>query len=103
MEKAKKEQTKRRWSGEDKLKILKEGQTSGASVAEVCRRHGIDPAQYYHWLKMSEEGAKQALNPGIKEKPSQREERLKRELERMKSVIVEITAENLEPKKSLGE
>ena len=95
--------SKRRWSGEDKLKILKEGQTSGASVAEVCRRHGIDPAQYYQWLKASEEGAKQALNPGSKEKPSQREERLQRELERMKSVIAEITAENLDLKKSLGE
>jgi hypothetical protein len=56
----------------------------------------------YQWLKLAEEGMKQALN-GAKEKPSQREERLRRDLERMKGVVVEITAENLELKKSLGE
>jgi transposase-like protein len=95
--------SKKRWSGEEKLEILKEGQTSGASISEVCRRHGINPAQYYQWLKASEEGAKQALSRNGKEKPSQREERLLRDLERMKAVIVEITAENLDLKKSLGE
>ena len=95
--------SRKKWTGEEKHKILKEGQTSGASVSEVCRRHGIDPGQYYQWLKASEEGAKQALSPGKKEKPSQREERLQRDLERLKGVIVEITAENLDLKKSLGE
>ena len=45
---------------------------------------------------------RQAFNGDKKEKPSQREERLQRELERMKAVVVEITAENLELKKSLG-
>jgi hypothetical protein len=46
---------------------------------------------------------KQALNGVGKEKPSQREERLRRQLERMKAVVVEITAENLELKKTFGE
>jgi transposase len=95
--------SQRRWTPEEKLKILKEGQGSGASVAEVCRRHGINSGQYYQWLKAAEEGMKQALNGVGKEKPSQREERLRRQLERMKAVVVEITAENLELKKTFGE
>jgi hypothetical protein len=46
---------------------------------------------------------KQALNGNVREKPSQREERMRQQLERMRAVVVEITAENLELKKSLGE
>jgi transposase-like protein len=95
--------SQKRWRVEEKLKILKEGQSSGASVAEVCRRHGINSGQYYQWLKVAEEGMKQALNGAGQEKPSQREERMRRELERMKAVVVEITAENLELKKTFGE
>ena len=94
--------SQKRWAPEEKLKIVKEGQSSGASIAEVCRRHGINSGQYYQWLKLAEEGMKQALNGAGKEKPSQREERLRRDLERMKGVVVEITAENLELKKSFG-
>jgi transposase-like protein len=94
--------SQKRWAPEEKLKILKEGQSSGASIAEVCRRHGINSSQYYQWLKLAEEGMKQALNGAGKEKPSQREERLRRDLERMKGVVVEVTAENLELKKSFG-
>jgi len=48
--------------GRGKAQILKEGQTSGARSLRFCRRHGINPAQYYQWLKASEEGAKQALS-----------------------------------------
>ena len=92
----------KRWPVEEKLTILKEGQNSGASIAEVCRRHGINTGQYYQWLKVAEAAMRQAFNGDKKEKPSQREERLQRELERMKAVVVEITAENLELKKSLG-
>jgi len=92
----------KRWSVEEQLTILKEGQSSEASTAEVCRRHGINTGRYYQWLKVAEEAMRQAFNGEQKEKPSQREERLQRQLERMKTVLVEITAENLELKKSWG-
>ena len=95
--------SQKRWSVEEKLKILKECQSSGASIAEVCRRHGINTGQYYQWLKVAEVAAKEALNGSKKEKPSQREQRLERDLERLRNVVVEITAENLELKKSFGE
>ncbi len=87
----------------EKWKILQEGEKSGASISEVCRHHGINTGQYYQWQRAAEEGARQALNGSGAEKRSQREERLARELERMKSVVAEITAENLELKKSFGD
>ena len=95
--------SRKRWSADQKLKILKEGQTSGASIAEVCRRHGISSGQYYQWLSVAEQAAQEALNGSKREKPGQKEERMRRELERMKSVIAEITAENLELKKTVGD
>ena len=33
--------TRKRWALEQKLKVLKEARMSGATIAEVCRRHGI--------------------------------------------------------------
>ena len=95
--------TRRRWSGKEKFQIIKECQQSGASVSEVCRRHGLSTAQYYDWLKQAEQAAVEALQNGQREKPTKREERMKRELTRMKDVVVEITAENLELKKTLGD
>lgn len=94
---------RKRWPAKEKMKILKEGQQSGASIAEVCRRHGINTGHYYQWLKQADAGALEALNGNHREKPSKREERLRLELERMKSVVAEITAENLELKKTFGD
>ena len=87
---------------EQKLEVLKEARMCGASIAEVCRRHGMTTSRYYQCEKISEEGSRQALNGEHKEKPSQREERLQRENERLKSVVVELTTENLDLKNLRG-
>lgn len=94
---------RRRWTAKDKLKILREAQDSGASISEVCRRHGISSGLYYKWQERAEAGALQSLNGKREDRPSVRELRLQCELERMKSVIAEITAENIDLKKNLGE
>jgi len=39
----------RRWSEEDRLRILGEAFAPGACVAEVCRRHDISSALIYTW------------------------------------------------------
>lgn len=93
----------KRFSPEQKLKVIKEVQSSGATISEICRRHGISTTLYYHWLSIADQAAKQALNGKRPEKPSQKEERMRRELERMREVVAEITVENLELKKTFGE
>jgi transposase len=42
-----------RWKSpaEEKIRILLEGIRAELSVAELCRREGIHPTVYYHWLK----------------------------------------------------
>ena len=42
---------RRRWSSEDKLRILREVSAPGASVAVVARRHDISRSQIYQWRR----------------------------------------------------
>lgn len=42
---------RRRWSEEERLRILSEAFEPGACVAEVCRRHDISSALIYTWRR----------------------------------------------------
>lgn len=54
---------RRRWSEEERLRILSEAFAPGACVAEVCRRHDISSALIYTWRrKLREAGAAQEAN-----------------------------------------
>jgi len=70
----------------------------GVEISEVCRREGMNPTMFYTWRKKLMASAAQVFD----EKPKKRDverERMEREMSRMKDVIAEITAENLELKK----
>jgi transposase-like protein len=92
---------RRKRSSKEKLEILLEGLSSESGVAEVCRRRGITPTQFYLWKKRLLKSAERVFRDG-KEKGSRREEKLAEEVGRLKSVIAEITTENLDLKKTLG-
>lgn len=42
---------RRRWSDEERLRILAEAFSPGACVAEVCRRHDVSSALIYTWRR----------------------------------------------------
>ena len=42
---------RRKWTAADKLRIVLAGMQAGVEVAELCRREGINPTQYYGWKK----------------------------------------------------
>jgi transposase len=42
---------RRRWSTEEKLRILAQSVAPGSSVSLVCRMHGISSGQLYTWRK----------------------------------------------------
>lgn len=44
-------QRRRRWSDEERLRIMSEAFAPGACVAEVCRRHDISSALIYTWRR----------------------------------------------------
>ena len=91
---------RRRWSSEDKLRIVLAGLEPSVEISELCRREGINPTQYYAWKKTLLSSAARVFNEQ-QQKPSKKEERLVSDLSRCKDVIAEITAENLDLKKTL--
>jgi len=97
---------KRRFSGEEKYQVLEEAHQPSASIAEVCRRHQISTSLYYHWESLAKKGALESLNGRNNHKGKKgfgEIERLRAKISRMRSVISEITEENLVLKKNLGE
>lgn len=54
-------QTRRKFSAEDKIKIVLEGYRKEIPIAELCRRERISAAVYYVWLKEFMEGGKDRL------------------------------------------
>jgi transposase-like protein len=92
--------SRRHWTGEAKLQIIEEGRQTPQTVSEVCRRHGIAPGQFYAWEKKARQGALKALREGRRgRKPGRREVELETEITRLRAVVSELSAENLELKK----
>ena len=52
--------TRKRYSSEDKIRIVLAGLRGEDSIAELCRQEGISQSQYYSWSKeFMEAGRKQ--------------------------------------------
>jgi putative transposase len=43
---------RKRFQAERIVEILREAERDGASVAEVCRAHGVSEATFYRWKKV---------------------------------------------------
>ncbi len=47
---------RRHWPTEEKLKIMSEALTPGATISSVADRHGVCRSQLYTWLRLAREG-----------------------------------------------
>ena len=47
---------RRRWTTDEKLRIVEETLTCGDSVSAVARRHGVAPDLLYRWRRLMTEG-----------------------------------------------
>ena len=56
-----KRRTRKKYSTEEKIRIVLEGLRGEASIAELCRREGIHPNIYYKWSKDFLEAGKKRL------------------------------------------
>src|SRR3978361_2033022 len=63
-------QRRRRWSAEEKVAIVQETYTPGASVSMVARRHGVAPNQVFNWRRLYSEGALSAVGAGEEVMPA---------------------------------
>lgn len=93
-------QSRRHWTAEEKWRIIEEARQTGQTVSEVCRRHGLATGQFYGWEKQARQGALEALrNTERGRKKENPLLPLQTEIDRLRAVIAELSAENLAPKK----
>ena len=95
---------RRKYTVEDKVRILEEAREPNTTVSEVLRRHQVDQTTFYRWERQARAGMREALagRVGREGKATDREiERLEHELEKKRRVIAEVVEENLELKRGL--
>ena len=93
---------RRRFSAEEKIRIVLEGLRGEVSVAELCRREGIASNLYYRWSKEFLEAGKKRLNGDtVREATSDEVKVLRSENRELKEVVAEMTLKNRVLRKSL--
>ena len=73
--------TKKRWSAEDKYRIVVEALTTSAETAEICRKCGLSPNTFYPWREKFLEAGKATMvgktNAAAAKAPQKENDRLK--------------------------
>lgn len=104
-----KKKSRRRYSAEQKAKILKEHLLEKKPVSEVCENNGIQPSLFYQWQRQAGENLAAALEASNGSPRASRERALEAQLKALKAklaqkdhVIAEISEEYVTLKKSDG-
>lgn len=98
-----KQKTRKRFSSEDKIRIVLEGFRKEIPVSELCRRENISTAIYYAWLKDFMEAGKARLKGDTLRNATQGEVKsLREENSHLKELLGESALEIQILKKSLN-
>jgi transposase len=57
--------SRRRWSLDEKARIVAETLEPGVSVSDVARRHGLRPQQIFTWRRHARCASREAASPGF--------------------------------------
>ena len=94
-----KRKTRRKFSAEEKIRIVLDGLRGESSISELCRREGISESLYYNWSKDFMEAGKKRLAGDIQRQATSGEvTNLKREARDLKEVVA-LVAEIIAIKK----
>ena len=99
---------RRKFSGEEKMAILRRHLVDKVAVSDLCDRAGINPTLFYRWQKELFENGVAAFgrrgdNDGRNRKLEAKVEALEKKLANKDEVIDEIMESHVRLKKSLGE
>ena len=84
--------TRRKFTAEEKIRIVLEGFRRDTPIRDLCRREGIRPATYYAWLKDFMEAGKERLQRDTPRDATKTEvAELKRECARLKQLVAELS------------
>jgi len=95
--------TRRRFSAEEKIRIVLDGLRGSIPITELCRREGIAATMYYRWSKAFLEAGKTGLTLDTRRDATKEEvKQLKQENEYLKKALAEAALDVQKYKKSLG-
>ena len=93
---------RRKYSAEEKIRIVLEGLRGEESIAELCRREGLNQNVYYRWSKEFLEAGKQRLAGNTKrEATSDEVTDLRKENSQLKHALADTVLKNVVLKKSV--
>jgi len=94
--------TRRKFSSEEKIRIVLDGLRGEESIATICRREGINPNLYYRWSKaFLEAGKRRMQGDTVREATSDEVTGIRQENEQLKQLVAELSLKNRVLKKSL--
>ena len=92
---------RRRYTPEEKIRIVLEGFRREVSVKDLCRREGIKPGAYYAWTKDFMEAGKDRLaRDSVRDATRQEIDELKRENAELKHLVADLSLEAYRLKKT---
>jgi transposase len=98
-----KRKTRKKFSAEEKIRIVLEVLKGEESIAEICRKEGINPNLYYRWSKdFLEAGKKRLQGDTVREANSSEVTDLRQENDQLKQLVAELSLKNRVLKKSLN-
>jgi transposase len=94
--------TRRQYSAEEKVRIVIAGLRGEDSIAELCRKEGINQNLYYRWSKdFLEAGKKRLAGDTAREATSDEVKAIQAQARQLKELLAELLLENRLLKKSV--
>ncbi len=92
---------RRKYTPEEKVRIVLEGFRREVAVKDLCRREGIKPGAYYAWTKDFMEAGKERLTrDAVRDATRQEIEQIKRENVELKHLVADLSLEVYRLKKT---
>ena len=84
--------TRRKFTAEEKIRIVLEGFRRDTPIRDLCRREGIRPSTYYAWLKDFMEAGKEKLTRDtVRDATKAEVQDIKRENAHLKQLVAELS------------
>ena len=92
---------RRKYTPEEKVRVVLEGFRREVGVRDLCRREGIKPGAYYAWTKDFMEAGKERLTRDtVRDATRQEIDELKRENAELKQLVADLSLEAYRLKKT---
>jgi transposase len=93
---------RRKYTTEEKVRIVLEGFRREVAIRDLCRREGIKPNAYYSWTKDFIEAGKERLTRDTTRDATRQEiEVMKRENAELRSLVADLSLESYRIKKTV--